>query len=42
MDTLNAIDLKERVAQLNSLILEGKILEAFDLLYAENVIMQAK
>ncbi|HVG12124.1 MAG TPA: nuclear transport factor 2 family protein [Flavisolibacter sp.] len=35
-----AQDLKENVAQLNSMILEGKILDAFDTFYAPTVTMQ--
>ncbi|MBI5371960.1 MAG: nuclear transport factor 2 family protein [Sphingobacteriales bacterium] len=33
-------DLKTNVDQLNQLILEGKILEAFDKFYADEVVMQ--
>ena len=32
--------IKENVVQLNSMILEGKILEAFDKFYADDVVMQ--
>ena len=33
-------DLKTSVGQLNQMILEGKILEAFDKFYADDVVMQ--
>ncbi len=32
--------IKENVEQLNSMILEGKILEAFDKFYADEIVMQ--
>lgn len=34
------IDLRTNVDQLNQMILEGKILEAFEKFYADNVVMQ--
>ncbi|MFZ9387921.1 MAG: hypothetical protein ACO25B_08570 [Chitinophagaceae bacterium] len=33
-------DLKSNVEQLNQMILEGKILEAFDKFYSDDVVMQ--
>ena len=33
-------DLRTNVDQLNQMILEGKILEAFDKFYADDVVMQ--
>ena len=32
--------IKENVSELNNMILEGKILDAFDKFYADNVVMQ--
>lgn len=40
METLIKRDLKERVEQLNTMILQGQILDAFEKFYAENVTMQ--
>lgn len=42
METQELINttLEERVSTLNQMILNGKILEAFDLFYAEEVVMQ--
>ena len=39
-ETLNTISLEKRVNDLNQRILEGKILDAFEKFYAENVTMQ--
>ena len=36
----NMASIKENVAELNSMILKGEILPAFDKFYAENVVMQ--
>ncbi|MEO1049015.1 MAG: nuclear transport factor 2 family protein [Bacteroidota bacterium] len=35
-----ALTLEERINTLNNMILEGKVLEAFDQFYAPNVVMQ--
>ena len=40
METLLENNLKERVSELNDMILQGQILEAFEKFYAENVTMQ--
>lgn len=40
MKTLIESTLEERVGELNSMILEGRILEAFEKFYAESVTMQ--
>jgi hypothetical protein len=40
METLIKTSLEERVNELNNMILQGQILEAFDKFYAEDVTMQ--
>ncbi len=40
METLKEVSLKERIEELNSMILVGEILPAFEKFYAENVTMQ--
>ena len=40
MNTTSIKNLKENVDMLNNMILEGKILEAFEKFYAEDVVMQ--
>lgn len=40
MEMLIQTTLEERVSELNSMILQGQILDAFDKFYAENVTMQ--
>ena len=37
---MEAVDLKARIDDLNRLVLEGKIMEAFEQYYAEDVVMQ--
>ena len=37
---MEAVDLKTRIDDLNRLVLEGKIMDAFERYYAENVVMQ--
>ena len=40
METLIKTTLEERVSELNDMILQGQILDAFDKFYSENVTMQ--
>lgn len=40
MDTITQSTLKERVDELNSMILQGQILDAFEKFYADEVTMQ--
>ena len=40
METLTETTLEQRVKELNGMILQGQILEAFDKFYADDVVMQ--
>ncbi len=40
MDNIKDLSLAQRVEKLNNMILEGKILDAFDLFYSDDVVMQ--
>lgn len=40
MSTTAATDLRKRVDELNQMILQGQILEAFEKFYADNIVME--